>query len=92
MSDSLATDEGENDINLSLKSKTMIREGTKVKWKWGNGTAEGKVQETYTSKVTKTIKGTTVTRDADDDNKALYIKQDDGDHVLKSESEVERVD
>ncbi|QCX02419.1 hypothetical protein FGM00_18290 [Aggregatimonas sangjinii] len=70
----------------------MIREGTKVKWKWGNGTAEGKVQETYTSKVTKTIKGTTVTRDADDDNKALYIKQDDGDHVLKSESEVERVD
>ncbi len=31
----------------------MIRKGTKVQWKWGNGTAEGEVVETYTSKITK---------------------------------------
>lgn len=68
----------------------MIREGTKVKWKWGDGTAEGTVQETYTEKVTKTIKGNEVTRDGEEGNKALYIEQDDGDHVLKSESEVEK--
>ena len=70
----------------------MIQEGTKVKWDWGNGTAEGKVKETYTKKVTKSIDGNEVTRDGEEGDKALYIKQDDGDYVLKSESEVERVD
>ncbi|MDO1512803.1 DUF2945 domain-containing protein [Maribacter confluentis] len=68
----------------------MIRKGTTVKWSWGNGTAEGKVQETYASKITKTIKGNKVTRKGEDGNKALYIKQKDGDHVLKLEDEVER--
>ena len=70
----------------------MIRKGTKVKWKWGSGTAEGTVQETYTSSVTKTIKGTAVTRNGNKADKALYIKQEDGDYVLKSESEVKRTD
>ncbi len=70
----------------------MIQKGTKVKWNWGNGTAEGKVQETYTKKVTKTIKGNEVTRNGEEGDKALYIKQEDGNHVLKSESEVERAD
>jgi hypothetical protein len=70
----------------------MIQKGTTVKWKWGNGTARGEVQETYTEKVTKTIKGNKVTRDGETGDKALYIKQDDGDYVLKSESEVERAD
>ncbi|MCK8480154.1 DUF2945 domain-containing protein [Psychroserpens algicola] len=70
----------------------MIRKGTQVKWTWGNGTAKGKVEEVYTKKVTKTIKGNDVTRRGEENNKALYIQQDDGDYVLKSESEVERVD
>ena len=69
----------------------MIRKGTVVKWSWGNGSAEGKVEETYTSKITKTIKGSEVTRNAEKDNKALYIKQGDGNYVLKSENEIERV-
>ena len=69
----------------------MIKEGTKVKWKWGNGTAEGKVEETYTQKVTKTIDGNEITRDGEEGNKALFIKQEDGSTVLKSESEVERI-
>ena len=70
----------------------MIRKGTEVKWKWGNGTAEGKVDETFTRSVTRTLKGSEVTRDGSDDNKALLIKQEDGSKVLKLESEVERVD
>ncbi|WP_439127589.1 DUF2945 domain-containing protein [Polaribacter sp.] len=70
----------------------MIKKGTKVSWKWGNGSAEGKVQETYTEEVTKTIKGTTITRNGEKGNKALYIQQNDDDFVLKLESEVERVD
>ncbi|WP_298323946.1 DUF2945 domain-containing protein [uncultured Dokdonia sp.] len=70
----------------------MIKEGTKVQWKWGNGTAEGKVTETFTEKVTRTIKGNEVTRNGESGNKALYIEQEDGDKVLKLEDEVERVD
>jgi hypothetical protein len=70
----------------------MIRKGTEVKWKWGNGHASGKVSETYTESVTKTIKGSEVTRNGSSDDKALYIEQEDGDKVLKLESEVERAD
>jgi len=68
----------------------MIREGAEVKWSWGDGTAHGKVEKTYTSSVTRTIKGNEVTRNGEEGNKALYIKTDDGDYALKSESEVER--
>lgn len=78
--------------NTNFNQEKMIRKGTNVKWSWGNGTAEGKVVETYTSKITKTIKGTEVTRNGNEDDKALFIKQDDGTYVLKSESEVDRVD
>ena len=70
----------------------MIRKGTSVKWKWGNGYATGKVIETYKSSITKTIKGSSVTRNGEQDNKALFIKQNDGDTVLKLESEVSRKD
>ena len=70
----------------------MIKTGTKVTWNWGNGTANGKVEQTYTNSITKTIKGTEVTRNGESNNKALYIKQDDGDFVLKLESEVSRTD
>lgn len=67
----------------------MIREGSTVKWKWGNGTAEGKVISTYTKKVTKQIDGSDITREGEEGNKALYIEQEDGSKVLKLESEVE---
>jgi hypothetical protein len=70
----------------------MIKKGTKVTWKWGSATAKGKVEETFTKKVTRTIKGTEVTRDGEKGNKALYIIQEDGDAVLKLESEVKSAD
>ncbi|WP_300062927.1 DUF2945 domain-containing protein [uncultured Roseobacter sp.] len=65
-----------------------ITTGDKVEWNWGNGTATGTVDKTYTRSVTRNIKGTEVTRNGSDDDKALYIKQDDGDAVLKLASEV----
>ncbi|MGB3801452.1 MAG: DUF2945 domain-containing protein [Lewinella sp.] len=70
----------------------MVREGSKVKWKWGNGTATGKVEETFTKEVTRTIEGNEVTRKGESGNKALLIKQDDGGKVRKLESEVEKAD
>jgi len=59
-------------------------EGTKVEWDWGNGTGTGKVETVYTKKVTCKIKGTEVTREADSDSPAYYIKQDDGARIFWS--------
>jgi len=69
----------------------MIRTGTEVKWKWGKGYAQGKVTETFKKSISKTIKGNEVTRNGSEDDKALLIEQEDGDQVLKLESEVERL-
>ncbi len=68
----------------------MIRKGSKVTWKWGNGEAEGKVIETFSEEITKTIKENKITRKGEKGNKALYIEQADGDRVLKLESEVKK--
>ncbi len=65
-------------------------QGDKVEWDWGNGTATGKVQKTYTQSVTRTLQGSEVTRNGSDDDPALYIEQDDGDGVLKLSSEVRK--
>lgn len=68
----------------------MIRQGTRVKWSWGKGTGTGQVVERFTSDVTRTIKGSDVTRKASDDEPAYLIEQADGDQVLKSSTEIER--
>lgn len=70
----------------------MIREGTLVRWKWGDGRATGTVQERHESEVTRTIEGNEVTRKGSSDDPALVITQDDGQEVLKLQSEVERAD
>lgn len=68
----------------------MIREGSNVKWKWSGGTAQGKVSETFDHEVSRTIKGSEITRKGEKGNKALLIEQEDGSKVLKLESEVEK--
>ena len=65
-------------------------EGDKVEWNWGNGTGTGEVVKKYTQKITLTIKGSEVTRDASEDDPAYKIEQDDGDEVLKSGSELSK--
>jgi hypothetical protein len=65
-------------------------EGNAVEWDWGDGTASGKVQSIFPERTTRTIKGTKVTRNGTQDDPALYIKQDDGDAVLKLASEVRK--
>lgn len=62
--------------------------GTKVKWNWGNGTGTGEITEVFKDDVTRTIEGSEITRKASSDEPAYMIKQDDGDRVLKSHSEV----
>ncbi|WP_040604815.1 HVA1 family protein [Sagittula stellata] len=65
-------------------------EGERVEWDWGSGTASGKVVQKYTRKITLKIKGTEVTRDADEDNPAYRIEQEDGGEVLKKGSELRK--
>lgn len=68
------------------------RVGTKVEWDWGKGTATGTITDSFTKPVERTIKGARIRRDADDDNPAYLIEQDDGAHVLKSHSELRKAD
>lgn len=59
-----------------------------VEWNYGSGTAKGQIKESFKEKVTKTIKGNDVTRNATEDEPAYLVEQEDGDQVLKSESEL----
>jgi len=68
---------------------TQISKGSKVKWDWGQGTATGTVQEVFTKSVTRTLKGSEVTRNGSEDTPAYLIEQEDGDEVLKLSTEVE---
>ena len=70
----------------------MIRKGTKVRWSWGNGSATGKVKETFSEEVERTLQGSKVKRKGTEDDHALLIEQEDGSEVLKLQSEVERAD
>jgi hypothetical protein len=75
---------------VDIMSKTFNK-SERVKWSWGTGTGAGTVKERFTTRVTRTIKGSEITRNADKDNPAYLIEQDDGDQVLKSHSELEKV-
>ena len=69
-----------------------IRTGTRVKWKWGQSWAEGKVVEVHHETVSRTTKGNEITRHGSDDDPAYVIEQEDGTTVLKLSHEVERAD
>lgn len=66
------------------------KKGDYVSWEWGDGRAYGTIKEKYKEKVTKTIDGNDVTRNGSDDDPAVLIEQEDGDRVLKLESEVRK--
>ena len=59
-----------------------------VKWNWGNGEGKGQIEERFEREVTRTLQGTEVTKNGDEDNPAYLIKQEDGDKVLKRGSEL----
>lgn len=65
-----------------------MKKGEKVEWKWGKSKAEGTIVKEYDKPVTKTIKGAKVKRNASKDEPAYEIKQEKGNKVIKSESEI----
>lgn len=64
--------------------------GSTVSWSWGKGEATGKVAQTFTKRVQRTIKGAKITRRATEDNPAYLVEQEDGSKALKSHSELEK--
>ena len=72
-----------------MANENSFRTGQYVKWNWGSGTAKGKITERFEREVTRTLKGTEVTKNGDEDNPAYLIEQDDGDEVLKRGSEID---
>ena len=66
-----------------------FRMGQKVSWRWGSGTATGTIKERYEREVTRTIKGTAVTRNGTHENPAYLIEQEDGSEVLKLAGELD---
>jgi len=68
----------------------MYAEGDAVKWIWGSGYGHGTVQSVFTEKTTRTIDGSEVTRHGSRDDPAYYIRVEDGNNVLKLQSELEK--
>lgn len=66
----------------------MMRKGTKVTWKYGPGTATGKIEETHKTSVKRQLQGAEITRHGTPGNPAYLIVQADGARVLKLQSEV----
>lgn len=65
-----------------------LRKGAQVRWNWGSGTAEGKVEEVFTAPVGRTIKGKRIRRNASPERPTYLLRQADGDRALKSHSEL----
>ena len=65
-----------------------MRKGTKVTWKYGTGTASGKIESLHKEPISRTIKGSEIHRNGSADDPALVIVQENGDKVLKLKSEV----
>ena len=67
-----------------------MNKGDVVHWKWGKGTADGKIRDKFIERVKKKIKGTEVKRNASKEAPAYLIEQDNGNKVLKSEQELKK--
>ena len=75
---------------MELAMAHPFAKGTHDTWSWGAHHAAGVVAEKFTRRVKRTIKGTTVVRNASEDEPAYLVRQADGATALKSESELTR--
>lgn len=68
-----------------------MRKGTTVSWKYGTGTATGKIESVHKEPVSRTIKGSEIHRVGSVDDPAYVIVQANGSRVLKLRSELKPV-
>ena len=72
--------------------KEPIASGNHVAWQWGQGLAQGVVEEVCTGPTTITTKGKTISRNGSKSDPALIITSSKGVKVLKLSHEVQRTD
>ncbi len=65
-----------------------MKKGDKVHWNWGKSKAEGTIKEKSEKTITKKIQGSEVKRKASKEEPAYIIEQQNGNEVIKSESEL----
>ena len=75
-----------------MSNANSFQTGQYVKWNWGNGQGKGQIEDRFEREVKRTLQGSEITKDGDEDNPAYLIKQEDGDKVLKRGSELEAQD
>jgi hypothetical protein len=73
---------------MTQKTTHRYAKGDCVEWRWGQHLAYGQVEEIYYEKVSRTIKGSVITRNGSPDEPAYLIRQEDGDEVLKLQREL----
>lgn len=61
---------------------------TCVEWNWGPAKASGRAQDVFCDRVTRTLKGTKITRNASKNGPACLILQDHRNRVLKFHPEL----
>lgn len=71
-----------------MSNSNSFRTKQYVEWNWGNGTGCGQITERFEREVTRTLKGSAITKNGTENNPAYLIKQEDGDEVLKRGSEL----
>lgn len=65
-----------------------LKDGTEVSWTWGAHRAHGRIRQSFTRRVQRTIEGARVVRRATPDEPAYLVEQEDGGRALKSHSEL----
>jgi hypothetical protein len=66
-----------------------FRKGSAVTWTWGAHETTGTVVERFERTVSRTLRGSRITRKGTPDCPAYLIEQDDGARVLKLQSELD---
>ena len=73
-----------------MANPNTYSKGDSVEWDWGSGTATATVSKKYTTKTTKTLDGSEVTRNGSESDPAYLLEQEDGSEVLKLGSELKK--
>lgn len=65
-----------------------FRNGTRVRWNWGQGVGRGRIAERYDCHVERSIEGALMRRNGSPRDPAFLIRADNGGEVLKLASEL----
>jgi len=67
---------------------TKFEPGTAVQWKWYGSLIEGVVEEVFTTRVVRELKGSRIVRNGSPENPAYLVRSDAGNQALKLGSEL----